>query len=124
MVHFWTHGCFNCVNNYPHYKAWQERYASEPDVVILGIHTPETAGERDVERIKSQAAKNGLKFPIAVDNGAENWQAWHNRSWPTVYVVDRKGVVRYGWEGELNYNGAKGEETVRKTIDSLLLERR
>ncbi len=123
VVHFWTHGCFNCVNNYPHYQAWQARYAQEKDLVILGIHTPETTGERLVERIKQQADKNGLKFPIAVDNDATNWQAWNNRVWPTVYVVDRRGVVRYGWEGELNYNGQKGEETVRKTIDSLLLER-
>jgi hypothetical protein len=49
--------------------------------------------------------------------------AWNDRYWPTVYVVDRRGRVRYGWEGELNYKGAPGEETVRKLVDSLLLER-
>jgi len=123
IVHFWTFGCYICVNNYPHYKAWRERYANNKDVVILGIHTPETSGERDIKRIKAEALKNGLKFPIAVDNDAENWQAWHNRVWPAVYVVDRKGVARYGCEGELNDNGQKGEETVRQTIDALLLER-
>jgi hypothetical protein len=92
-------------------------------VVIVGIHTPETPGERDVARIKAQAAKHGLKFPIAVDNDGSNWRAWKNRYWPTVYVVDRRGRVRYGWEGELNYQGADGEETVRKLVDKLLLER-
>ena len=101
LLHFWTNGCYNCVNNYPHYKAWQERYADK-DVVIVGVHTPETAGEHDLERIKAQAAKHGLKFPIAVDNDGSNWKAWNNRYWPTVYVVDRRGRVRYGWEGELN----------------------
>jgi peroxiredoxin len=123
VVHFWTNGCYNCVNNYPHYKAWQERYAGK-DVVIIGIHTPETSGERHIERIKAQASKHGLKFPIAVDNNLSNWNAWENRVWPTVYVVDRRGVVRYGWEGELSYKGAAGEETVRKAIDALLLEGR
>ena len=122
VVHFWTNGCFNCKNNYPHYKAWQERYAGK-DVVILGIHTPETTGERDIERIEKQADKYGLKFPIAVDNDGANWNAWNNRVWPTVYVVDRRGIVRYGWEGELSYNGAPGEEKVRKLVDELLLER-
>jgi peroxiredoxin len=121
LVHFWTNGCYNCVNNYPHYKAWQERYAGK-DVVIVGIHTPETPGERDVARIKGQAAKHGLKFPIAVDNDAANWKAWNNRYWPTVYVVDRRGIVRYGWEGELSYKGAAGEQTVRKLVDELLRE--
>ena len=48
LVHFWTNGCYNCVNNYPHYKAWQERYAGK-DVVIVGIHTPETPDERSSE---------------------------------------------------------------------------
>jgi peroxiredoxin len=123
LVHFWTNGCYNCVNNYPHYKAWQERYADNKDVVIVGIHTPETAGEHDIARIKAQASKHGLKFPIAVDNDAANWKAWNNRCWPTVYVVDKKGTVRYGWEGELNYKGAGGEEKIRKLVDELLLER-
>ena len=122
LVHFWTNGCYNCVNNYPHYKAWQERYADK-DVVIVGIHTPETSGEHDIQRIKAQAAKHGLKFPIAVDKEGANWKARNNRYWPTVYVVDRKGRVRYGWEGELSYKGADGEEKVRKLVDALLLER-
>ena len=122
LVHFWTHGCYNCVNNYKHYKAWQERYSGK-DVVIVGIHTPESPGERKLDQIKEQAAKNGLKFPIAVDNDSSNWKAWNNRYWPTVYVVDRRGRVRYGWEGELNYKGAAGEETVRKYIDKLLTEK-
>jgi peroxiredoxin len=122
VVHFWTNACSNCVNNYPHYRAWQGRYAAK-DVVWVGIHTPETPGERDVGRIKAQAAKHGLKFAIAVDNDLANWNAWNNRCWPTVYVVDRRGRVRYGWEGELSYKGAPGEETVRNVIDGLLLER-
>ncbi len=121
VVHFWTNGCFNCANNYEHYRAWQERY-TDKDVVIIGVHSPETASEHDIARIEKQAAKHNLKFPIAVDNDAKNWNAWKNQVWPTVYVVDRRGIVRYGWEGELNFRGQKGEETVRKVIDSLLAE--
>jgi peroxiredoxin len=121
VVHFWTNGCSNCMNNYPHYRAWQKRYAGK-DVVIVGIHSPETTGEREIARIRQQAEKHGLKFPIAVDNDLANWRAWKNEVWPAVYVVDRKGVVRYGWEGELNFQGQKGEETVRSVIDRLLAE--
>lgn len=123
VVHFWTHGCYNCVNNYSHYKAWSKRYQGK-DVVIIGIHTPETSSERNLAGIKQQAEKNGLTFPIAVDNDGSNWRAWSNNVWPTVYVVDQTGKVRYGWEGELNYNGQKGEETVRRVIDRLLADPR
>ena len=58
LVHFWTNGCYNCVNNYPHYKAWQEQYAGK-DVVIGGIHTPETPSEHDVGRIKDRRPSTG-----------------------------------------------------------------
>ena len=92
-------------------------------MVIVDIHSPETPGEREIERIKAQATKHGLRFPIAVDNDSSNWKAWNNRMWPTVYVVDKRGRVRYGWEGELSYKGAPGEEKVRKLVDELLLER-
>ena len=122
IVHFWTHGCYNCVNNYVHYKEWIKRYEGK-DVVMVGVHTPETPGERNIEAIEAQAKKHGLSFPIAVDNEGANWKAWKNRYWPTVYVIDRKGRVRQGWEGELNYKGQKGEETLRKVIDGLLKER-
>ncbi len=122
LVHFWTNGCYNCKNNYVHYKTWMDRYEGK-DVVIVGIHSPEGAGERDIGQIKAQAAEHKLEFPIAVDNDGSNWKAWNNRYWPTVYVVDRRGRVRYGWEGELSYKGAPGEEKVRKLVDALLLER-
>ena len=112
VIHFWTNGCSNCVNNYPHYRARQERDAGK-DVAIIGIHTPETEGERDLARIKRQAEKNGLKFPIVVDNDGTNWRVWKNQVWPTVYVVDRQGVVRSpGGGAELQR--PEGEETVRR----------
>ena len=121
LVHFWTNGCYNCKNNY--HITRRGRAICRKGRRDRRCPHARDAGEHDVERIKSQAAKHGLKFPIAVDNDRSNWKAWNNRYWPTVYVVDRRGRVRYGWEGELNYKGASGEEKVRKLVDSLLLER-
>jgi thiol-disulfide isomerase/thioredoxin len=122
VVHFWTFGCINCIHNYPAYKAWQEKYADK-GVTIVGIHTPEFEGEADVKRVRARAEENGLKFPIAVDNGSENWKNWKNRYWPTVYLVDRKGQVRYRWEGELDSRAVRGEKLVRQRIEELLAEK-
>ena len=88
---------------------------------MVGIHTPETAGEKDIDRIKKKMKDNDLSFPVAVDNTGTNWAAWRNRYWPCVYLVDRKGVVRYYWEGEL---GKDGEAAMRKHIDELLAEKK
>jgi thiol-disulfide isomerase/thioredoxin len=119
IVHFWTNGCINCIHNYPHYRAWQEKYKDNKDLVIVGIHTPEFDAEKDVARIKDRATKNRLTFPIAVDNDGTNWKAWSNLYWPCVYLVDKAGKVRQHWDGEL---GADGYKTMTEQIDKLLAE--
>ncbi len=120
VVHFWTNGCINCIHNYPHYRAWQEKYQHEKDYLMVGIHTPEFASEKDLDRIKTRAAQNKLTFAILVDNDAANWKAWENQYWPCVYLVDKQGVIRQRWEGEL---GDAGYKQLTEQIDSLLAEK-
>jgi thiol-disulfide isomerase/thioredoxin len=122
IVHFWTFGCINCIHNYPAYKAWQEKFDGK-DVAIIGIHTPEFEHEADVKQVLAKAKKNGLKFPIAVDNDGQNWKNWKNRYWPSIYLIDKKGRVRYRWEGELDSAKAKGERLMRQRIEKLLAEK-
>ena len=119
VLHFWTHGCVNCVNNYPHYRAWQEKYKDAKDLLLVGVHTPEFDAEKDVDRIKERMTKNKLAFAVAVDNDGATWKAWGNRYWPCVYLVDKAGRVRYRWEGELGDGGAK---KMAGLIDALLAE--
>jgi peroxiredoxin len=120
VVHFWTNGCINCVHNFPYYRAWTKQYKDNKDLIIVGIHTPEFAAEKNVDRIKDQATKNSLTFAIAVDNDGANWKAWGNRYWPCVYLVDKAGNVRHSWEGEL---GDDGYKKVTRQIDELLAEK-
>lgn len=119
-LHFWTNGCVNCVNNYPHYRAWQDKYKDSKEFLLLGVHTPEFDGEKDVARIKDRMAKNKLTFAVAVDNDAKTWKAWGNRYWPCVYLIAKDGTVRYRWEGEL---GADGVKKATAQIDELLAEK-
>src|SRR6476661_2255853 len=46
LVDFWTYSCINCLRTLPYLKAWDARYRSK-GLVILGVHTPEFAFERD-----------------------------------------------------------------------------
>jgi hypothetical protein len=121
VVHFYAFGCINCVRNLPHYVAWQKRFASWP-VRIVGIHRPETQAERVIEAVREKATEAGMTHPIAVDNGSQNWDAWANRVWPSVYLIDKQGFVRYWWYGELNWQGAQGERYMRARIEELLRE--
>jgi peroxiredoxin len=122
VVHFYTFGCINCIRNLPHYNAWRERFDRD-ELVIVGIHRPETQKEYDVAEVRRKAAEAGLKYPIAVDNESRNWNAWANSVWPSVYLIDKSGFVRYWWHGELNWQGAKGDQWMRSRMAELLAAR-
>jgi peroxiredoxin len=122
VVHFFAFGCINCVHNYPWYKDWYERLSSK-GVAIIGIHTPETATEANNELLKTSLEKNGLKFPVAVDKERKMWQAWHNGIWPSVYIIDKHGRVRFWWYGELDWQGAGNQKVAERQIEQLLVEK-
>lgn len=122
VVHFWAFGCINCIRNLPHYQAWYDKFSAD-DLTIIGIHTPETDAERDVEKLRVSIAERGIEYPVAFDLQGENWKAWANNLWPSVYLIDRRGQVRAWWYGELNWQGATGEAQMREKIAALIKER-
>lgn len=121
VVHFYAFGCIKCVRNLPHYNGWSRDFPSDR-VKIVGIHRPETESERVIESVRQKAAQAGMMYPIAIDNQGRNWDAWGNRVWPSVYLIDKYGFVRYWWYGELNWQGAEGEKWMRSKIQELSSE--
>jgi peroxiredoxin len=121
VVTFWTYGCINCVRNLPHYRKWHAQLPRNR-VTMIGFHTPETSAEHDLENVEKAVREQELRFPIAVDNRKRNWTAWGNHVWPSVYLIDKQGYVRYWWYGELNWQGATGEQQMLRRIKSLLAE--
>ena len=89
---------------------------------MLGVQTPEIARERDPDNVRRDAAESQLAFPIVVDLDKQTWNAWGNSMWPSVYLIDKNGYIRYWWYGELNWQGAEGEKLLRQRIDELLDE--
>lgn len=122
IVHFWAFGCINCIRNLPHYQGWQEKFAKS-GVTIIGIQTPETESERKLDNLQRNVVERKIEYPVIMDGASENWKAWGNNMWPSVYLIDRKGRVRNWWYGELNWEGAKGEEFLRNRIEELLAEK-
>lgn len=122
VVHFFAFGCSNCIHNYPIYREWQDKLAGK-DVQLIGVHTPETQSEHNVDTLKTKLNKESLKFPVIVDNDKANWNAWGNSMWPTVYVIDRRGYLRTLWQGELKWQGATGDKQMLETIEQLLAEK-
>lgn len=122
VVHFWAFGCINCIRNLPHYQGWQEKFARS-DVTIIGIQTPETDSERRLDNLQRNVIERKIQYPVIMDGASENWKAWGNNMWPSVYLIDKKGRVRNWWYGELNWEGARGEEFFRARIEELMAEK-
>jgi peroxiredoxin len=123
LLHFYAFQCHNCVANFQHYTRWHESLAAR-GVRVIGIQTPETSAERDPQKVRQAAKERGFEFPVLIDLESKNWAAWGNTMWPTVYVIDPKGYIRFWWQGELNWQGATGDKTIEKLIDELLAEKK
>ena len=121
VVHFYAFGCGNCVRSLPYYVSWARRFDAE-SFAIVGIHRPESDGERDVEAVKKKAAQAHMDYPIAIDNQSLAWHAWGNHDWPTTYLIDKNGYVRYWWYGELNWQNNGSEKILRDQIQTLIRE--
>lgn len=121
IVHFWTYGCFNCQNNLPAYARWHKQFAGR-DVVTVGVHTPETSSERVDANVVRHVKDFKIEYPVLFDQSGTNWGRWQQRYWPTVYLIDRKGKVRFRWIGELNHRGKQGEARMSQLVEVLLKE--
>ncbi len=121
LVHFYAFQCHNCRANFPIYNRWHKSLR-EKGVELIGIQTPETSDERDPARVIEAAGKDGFEFPVLIDLKNQNWDAWGNTMWPTVYVIDKRGYLRHWWMGELNWQGAQGDRFIERLVDRLRAE--
>ena len=115
LVDFWTYSCINCLRTLPYLKAWDARYRSK-GLVILGVHTPEFAFERDLGNVRAAVKRLGVDYPVALDNGYGTWKAYSNNYWPADYLVDQAGRVRDVHFGEGDY--AKTERNIRLLLEA------
>lgn len=114
-VEIWTAGCYNCLNVIPALKTWDEKYRSQ-GLVIIGVHSPEFDNERSADYVRTAVARLGIRYPVVLDNDFRIWKAYHNGYWPALYLVDKKGLIRFTHIGEGAY-----DETER-LIKQLLAE--
>jgi thiol-disulfide isomerase/thioredoxin len=115
LVDFWTYSCINCVWTLPHLKEWYDKYTDQ-GLVIVGVHSPEMRAEKKREKVLEAVAEHDLKYPIAQDNDFETWRAFGTVAWPTLYLVDKDGIIRY------SHFGSGGYDETEMKIQELLAE--
>jgi len=115
LIEFWTFGCYNCRNTLPFVKDWHARYRDK-GLTIIGVHSPEFDEERDVDNLRRQVASLGISYPVVTDNDFRTWKAYTVEAWPTMFLLDKQGRIRWMHVGEGAY-----DET-EKLIQKLLAE--
>ena len=94
-------------------RAWHRRYAPG-GLTIVGVHSPEFLWERSYEKVAGARERLGIEYPVVLDNDMTIWDRWGVRAWPTLVLVDRKGVVRYRHIGEGAYE--ETEAMIRRLL--------
>lgn len=113
VIDFWTYSCINCLRSIPYVKAWDERYRKD-GLVVIGLHAPEFAFEREPANVARSLKELGITYPVALDNNYVLWRALKNNYWPAHYFVDVQGRVRYHHFGEGDYAGS--ERVIRQLL--------
>ena len=99
----------------PSLREWHEKYSSE-GLVVIGNHYPEFSYEEDLDNLKEAIVRLAVPYAVAQDNSGATWRAYRNRYWPTLYLIDKTGHIRYVHIGEGRYAETEA------AIQSLLAE--
>jgi cytochrome c biogenesis protein CcdA/thiol-disulfide isomerase/thioredoxin len=113
LIDFWTYSCINCLRTLPYLKAWDAKYRKD-GLVIIGVHAPEFAFEREPANVAKAIQDLGVRYPVALDNRYVLWNALKNQYWPAHYFVDAQGRIRYFHHGEGDY--AMSERVIRQLL--------
>lgn len=113
VIDFWTYSCINCLRSLPYVKAWAQKYKDQ-GLVVIGVHAPEFAFERDLGNVAKAVRDLGITYPVAIDNNYAIWRAMNNQYWPAHYFIDAQGKVRYHHFGEGEY--AKSEQVIQQLL--------
>ncbi len=116
LIDFWTYSCINCLRSLPYVKAWADKY-KDAGLVVIGVHAPEFAFEKDLGNVGKAVHDLSVNYPIAIDNNYAIWNAFGNHYWPAHYFIDARGRIRYHHFGEGEYDHSE------RVIQQLLRDR-
>jgi cytochrome c biogenesis protein CcdA/thiol-disulfide isomerase/thioredoxin len=113
VVDFWTYSCINCLRSIPYVEAWWEKYKND-GLVVIGVHTPEFAFEKDPKNVEKSLADLKITYPVAIDSNYAIWKAFDNQYWPAHYFIDANGSIRYHHFGEGKYD--ESEQVIQQLL--------
>ena len=84
--------------------------------MIIGNHYPEFGFEEDIANLEEAIVRLEVPYAVAQDNDGATWRLYQNHYWPTLYLIDKRGRLRYRHIGEGAY------QQTEAAIQALLAE--
>ncbi|HET6212579.1 MAG TPA: NHL domain-containing thioredoxin family protein [Micromonosporaceae bacterium] len=112
LLDFWTFCCVNCLHVLDELRPLEEAYADV--LVVIGVHSPKFAHERDPVALADAVQRYGVTHPVLDDPDLLMWDQYAARAWPTLCVVDPEGYVVASMAGEGHADG------LARLIDDLI----
>lgn len=109
VVDFWASWCGPCRYAVPKLSQLDARYRGQ-GLTVVGITTD------DAEQAALAGARMGVKYGVVVDDKAQTSSAYGISALPTMFVIDKRGVVRHVVMGYDPSEDAKVEQLVQQLI--------
>ena len=103
LLHFWKYSCINCIHTLAELKKLESKWKKE--LVVIGIHSPKFSTERNLDSVKAAIQRNEIKHPVLNDTDFTLWRQYNINSWPTLILIDPRGMVFGIQEGEGIFEG-------------------
>jgi len=114
LVDFWAFDCEPCIEAMPHIKALHSKYKNK-GLIVIGVHAPRTEDEKNIAKLREAVRRMDIRFPVVSDNELKTWSDYRCDLWPTSFVIDRNGAIRYSRGGIGRYDDL--EQTIQSLLD-------
>jgi len=116
ILDFWTFCCINCLHIIEELRPLEAAFPTE--LVIVGVHSPKFPEEHDHDAVVRAVARHRITHPVLDDPDMFTWRRYGVRAWPTLMVIDPRGVVRGAVSGEGH------AQALFKAVEALIREAR
>ncbi len=96
---------------YPHERSLVKKLADKP-FALVGVNS-----DSDLKKLKERMKQEQITWPSFTDGSTSGpiSTEWSVRGWPTIYILDAKGIIRYQSVGA-------DERAIDETLKTLLVE--
>lgn len=116
VLDVFTVDCYNCQKVVPELRSLYAKDRAQ-GLEVVGVHAPETPAERDRKYVANSLQRQGIVWPIAIDNAFALWSTYAISAWPTQLIFDRSGRLRATIVGDSQ------DSIVAATVEKLLAEK-